>query len=63
MAKVLGADHVIKIERGTVPQDVAKNVTSLLGDMPDRTVECTGAESAIQTGIYVSCACFALKKL
>ena len=54
MAKVLGADHVIKIERGVSPQDVAKEVQALLGDMPDRTIECTGAESAIQTGIYVS---------
>jgi len=54
MAKVLGADHVIKIERDVSPQDVAKQVKTLLGDMPDRTIECTGAESAIQTGIYVS---------
>lgn len=56
VAKNLGADYVVKIERGVSPQDVAKEVTSLLGDMPDRTIECTGAESAIQTGIYVSCA-------
>ena len=55
MAKKLGADHVIKIERSVSPQDIAKQVKGLLGDMPDRTIECTGAESAIQTGIYVSC--------
>ena len=54
MAKSLGADHVIKIERAASPQDVATEVKTLLGDMPDRTIECTGAESAIQTGIYVS---------
>ena len=57
-ATQLGADHVIKIERNQTPQDVAKEVEKLLGGMPDRTIECTGAESAIQTGIYVSTTLF-----
>ena len=54
MAKKMGADHVLKITKGDTPEDVAKIVAERLGDMPDRTIECTGAESAIQTGIYVS---------
>ncbi|XP_076817847.1 sorbitol dehydrogenase-like [Clavelina lepadiformis] len=54
MAKKLGADYILKIERGKSPQDVAKQVEELLGVMPDRTIECTGAESAIQTGIYAT---------
>lgn len=54
MAKEMGADHVIKIERGQTPEEVAKVVAEKLGGMPDRTIECTGAESAIQTGIYAT---------
>lgn len=54
MAKTLGADYVHKIEKGETSQQTAKIVEDLLGDMPERTIECTGAESAIQTGIYVS---------
>jgi len=54
MAMKVGATHVHKIERGQSPQDVAKIVEEKLGGMPDRTIECTGAESAIQTGIYAT---------
>lgn len=54
VAKQLGAHHTLKIERSQTPQAIAKTVEELLGDMPDRTIECTGAETAIQTGIYVS---------
>jgi len=54
MAKELGADDVLKIDRSSKPEDVAKQVEELLGDKPDRTLECTGAESAIQTGIYAT---------
>lgn len=53
MAKQIGADDVIKIDRSMTPKQVAKVAAEKLGGMPDRTIECTGAESAIQTGIYV----------
>ena len=55
MAKKLGADFTMEVKRDSKPEEIAREVQSLLGCMPDRTLECTGAESAIQTGIYVSC--------
>lgn len=54
MAKKLGADHVIKIERSASAKQVAEQVAHMLDGQPDRTLECTGAESAIQTGIYAT---------
>nr|XP_002131633.1 sorbitol dehydrogenase [Ciona intestinalis] len=54
MAKQLGADEVIKVNIGDDAKTVASKVECLLGAMPDRTIECTGAESAIQTGIYAT---------
>lgn len=53
VAKELGASRTLLIKRGESSQEVANKVTSLLGAMPDKTIECTGTESAIQTGIYV----------
>lgn len=52
-AKELGADFTLQIVRGESAQDTAKKISETIGAMPDRTIECTGAESAIQTGIYV----------
>lgn len=54
MAKQIGADDVIKIDRSMTPKQVANIAAEKLGSMPDRTIECTGAESAIQTGIYAT---------
>jgi len=53
MAKTLGADYTLTIDKSDSSQATANKVIELLGCMPDRTIECTGAESAIQTGIYV----------
>lgn len=52
-AKEIGADFTIQV-KGQSPEVLASMVESLLGCMPDITLECTGAESCIQTGIYVS---------
>ncbi|KAM8804601.1 sorbitol dehydrogenase [Eudromia elegans] len=52
-AKEIGADNVIQVKNET-PQEVASKVKSLLGCMPDITVECTGAEACIQAGIYAT---------
>lgn len=53
-AKELGADYILQIKRGESAQDTAKRITETLGVMPDRTIECTGAQSAIQAGIYAT---------
>lgn len=54
VAKDLGADHVITVERGKTAKEVASKVKKLLGKAPNKVIECTGAESSIITGIYVS---------
>nr|XP_039252292.1 sorbitol dehydrogenase-like [Styela clava] len=53
-AKELGANFTYQIKLDEKPQDVAKKIEEMLGGMPDRTIECTGAESAVQTGIYAT---------
>lgn len=40
---------------GESAQDTAARIIEEIGAMPDITIECSGAESAIQTGIYVDC--------
>ncbi|PKU41578.1 sorbitol hypothetical protein [Limosa lapponica baueri] len=52
-AKEVGADFTIQVKNET-PQEVASKVESLLGCMPEITVECTGAQACIQAGIYAT---------
>lgn len=54
MAKDLGADFQLLVKREDVPKQLAKRVEDMLGAQPHVTIECTGAESCVQTGIYVS---------
>lgn len=53
MAKELGADFQLKVNRGVEPQQLANSVEDLLGAQPHVTIECSGVESSIQTAIYV----------
>uniref|UniRef100_A0A8C5L6I1 Sorbitol dehydrogenase n=1 Tax=Jaculus jaculus TaxID=51337 RepID=A0A8C5L6I1_JACJA len=53
-AKEVGADFTIQVAKES-PQEIAWKVEGLLGCKPDVTIECTGAESSIQTGIYATC--------
>uniref|UniRef100_A0A670KJM0 Sorbitol dehydrogenase n=1 Tax=Podarcis muralis TaxID=64176 RepID=A0A670KJM0_PODMU len=52
-AKEIGADFAVQIKSES-PEEVAHLVEQALGCMPDITVECTGAQAAIQTGIYAT---------
>ncbi|KAF1593185.1 UNVERIFIED_CONTAM: Sorbitol dehydrogenase, partial [Eudyptes pachyrhynchus] len=52
-AKEVGADFTIQVGKET-PQEIASKVESLLGSKPEVTIECTGAESSVQTGIYAT---------
>lgn len=54
MAKELGADFHLKVTKADGPQQLAKSVEDLLGNQPNITIECTGAESCIQTAIYAT---------
>lgn len=53
IAKEVGADFVLQISKES-PKEVASKVEGLLGRKPDVTIECTGAEAAIQAGIYAT---------
>lgn len=56
MAKKLGADHTVLIESRDA-REVAQKIVNTIGSHPDVTIECSGAESSIQTAIYVSISC------
>ncbi len=48
----MGATYTVRV----TSQDshaLAKEVESMLGCKPDRTIECSGAEASIATAIYV----------
>lgn len=52
-AKELGADFDLVVKKGDEPKMVAKRAEDMLGAQPHITIECSGAESSIQTAIYV----------
>ncbi|XP_062998341.1 sorbitol dehydrogenase [Elgaria multicarinata webbii] len=52
-AKEIGADFTIEVKSES-PEEVAHMVENLLGCMPDITMECTGAQTSIQAGIYAT---------
>ncbi|XP_076852927.1 sorbitol dehydrogenase isoform X1 [Brachyhypopomus gauderio] len=53
-AKELGADFLLPVRREDVPKEMAQRVEGMLGGKPHITMECTGAESCIQTAIYAT---------
>uniref|UniRef100_G1Q0Y0 Sorbitol dehydrogenase n=1 Tax=Myotis lucifugus TaxID=59463 RepID=G1Q0Y0_MYOLU len=53
-AKEVRADFVLQITKES-PQEIASKVEGLLGCKPEVTIECTGAEAAIQVGTYATC--------
>ncbi len=52
MAKELGADKIFKVTSRD-PLENAKAIEEIMGEMPDITIECSGAAPSIQTAIYV----------
>lgn len=52
-AKQLGADFTMTVESSADPRANANAITSLLGCQLDVTIECSGAESSLQTAVYV----------
>jgi L-iditol 2-dehydrogenase len=45
--------RTVKVERGEGPKDVAKKVREAAGVPIQLTLECTGVESSIHTGVFV----------
>uniref|UniRef100_T1JHB8 Sorbitol dehydrogenase n=1 Tax=Strigamia maritima TaxID=126957 RepID=T1JHB8_STRMM len=53
MAKDLGADYILCITTEMTESHIAKKIEEIMDGKPDVTIECSGAESAIRTGILV----------
>lgn len=51
-AKKMGATHVLLADND--PQTTAQRISETLGTMPDISIECSGAESSIQTTFYAT---------
>jgi L-iditol 2-dehydrogenase len=54
VAKECGATHIIKVNADDTGEEVAQRVIDILGCRPDKTIECSGAPSAISAGIYAT---------
>lgn len=52
VAKSMGASHTYLIKIGEAPEAMAADIETILGDKPDVTIECSGAESSIRFGIF-----------
>ncbi|XP_072138850.1 sorbitol dehydrogenase-like isoform X2 [Mobula birostris] len=52
-AKCLGATIVLKVDKCTCPMELAQKVKTSLCAMPDVSIDCTGADTCIQAGVYV----------
>lgn len=53
IAKQMGATHVVNVS-GLDAKTAAARIHDVLGDEPDSTMECSGAEISTQMGMYVS---------
>ncbi|KAH3725259.1 hypothetical protein DPMN_051094 [Dreissena polymorpha] len=53
-AREVGATHTLQIRPGQTEQEVAEEVTKLLGGAPDRTIECSGAQFAVNLGVLAT---------
>ncbi|RXN04152.1 sorbitol dehydrogenase-like protein [Labeo rohita] len=53
-AKEIGADFLLHVKKEDEPKDIAKKVEGMLGCMPQISIECSGAQSSIQTAIYAT---------
>ncbi|XP_065349064.1 sorbitol dehydrogenase-like [Cloeon dipterum] len=54
LAKELGADHTILLDKDSDETAIVKKIHALLGKEPDKTIECSGAESSIRIAIQAT---------
>ena len=53
MAKKLGADFPLLVDTKDA-QEMAKKVHAAMGCEPNISIECSGAEQSVKTGVFVS---------
>ena len=53
MARSLGCEHTVLVLKQS-EQELSQVISDSLGEMPDVTIECSGAEVSVRTAIYVS---------
>lgn len=63
MAMKLGADHKILLTGQQTIDDIIQEITTKMGERPDVTIECSGAEASINLAISVSVMCVNLLKI
>ena len=49
----MGADHVIKVDSALEARKLAAKIVEQVGVSADVTIDCCGAESSLQTAIFV----------
>ena len=54
VAKTMGANVIVTVDPKLDARAMADKIVSLMGSAPDVTIECSGAETSLQTGICVS---------
>lgn len=54
VAKQMGADCVVEIDKSLDPRAMASKIVEAIGEHPDVTIDCNGAESSLQTGVFAT---------
>lgn len=54
LAKELGADLILQIQKTDTEAKIVKIIHNLLGEAPDRTLDCSGFEATNRLSILVS---------
>ena len=54
VAKDLGADYTLQIEKSDKEEDLVKKIHAQLGGEPDKTIDCCGFESTIRLGLLAT---------
>ncbi|XP_058452129.1 sorbitol dehydrogenase-like [Malaya genurostris] len=54
VAKELGADATLIIEKGKSEQEIVKQIHTLFGGAPDKTIDCSGAEATSRLSILAT---------
>ena len=63
VAKELGATHTVLVENGVSETEMVEKLHRICESVPDRTIDCSGAEATARLAILVCCdSCFLSKQ-